>query len=372
LDRSIDHSSDIALYLQIKEVIREMIESGELKPGERLPTEFELARHFDVSRITVRQAILGLVDEGYLFRQARRGTFVRELQKTGKGHPRIIGLIVPNIGYSFFADLIEKIEAKARKAGYTIMLCATGNVLERVIVALKSLSENGVKKIIYVPIQTTDYEKDNLAVIREIMKFQMDYVLLDRYVIGVECSYVVSDNFQGAYEATKYLISLGHKNIAMLSNLTSTSVADRLAGFSSAMREAGLHIPRDSIAEVFGPKAEEMAYHQTMKILQNIKPTALIGINDSATIGAYRAVVDTGLSVPEDVSIISFDDVNASDVSMRFTIVKQSTDVMGKTVVKILLEQGEDQKPRQVVLPTELVIGNSCGQNKYSSKSMNF
>ncbi len=359
-------SQDAALYLQIKETIRDKIESGELKSGDRLPTEMELAGFYNVSRITARQAILGLVDEGYVFRQPRRGTFVCDLGRREKKQTNIIGVIVATIGYSFVTNLIEIIEERARQAGHTIMPCAAGNVLERVIDSLHSLAENNVKKIIYAPVQSGNYEQDNLVVIREMMKLKMQYVLLDSYLIGANCNYVGSDNFQGAYEATKYLISLGHERIAMLSNLISSSVTDRLAGFSKAMREAGLYVPQEAIAEVSGPKSEEVAYECTKNLLSGFKPTAILSINDTAAIGAYYAIRDSGLDIPGDVSLISFDEVNVNEAPLRFTVVKQSAKMIGKAAVELLLEDTEESDPKRIIVPTELIIRDSCAKNKLS------
>ncbi len=348
------------MYQQIKERLRAQILDGTFKIGDRIPTEAELSEQFNVSRITVRQAILGLVDEGYLYRQSRLGTFVRDYSKVNEDkYPKIIGLLVTTIKYSFFPELIASIEDTARKAGYGVMVCSTDNSAEKIHQYIDSFTRNRIKGVIFTPMASEDYERDNISVIEEFNRRSIEYIMLDGYLGGINSSYVVSDNFKGAYESTKYLLSLGHRRIAFLSNLRCTSVTDRLAGFLKAMNEEHLVVPPDAMAVVKGPDPEKVAYDCTMRILQSAyKPTAFLYINDAAAIGSYRAIVDSGLEVPKDISCISFDEI--ASLPVPYTIVRQKMKQMGKAAFDLLQAKMRGEEASNVILPTDLIVRESC------------
>jgi LacI family transcriptional regulator len=188
-------------------------------------------------------------------------------------------------------------------------------------------------------------------------------VVLDRRVSDVQVDTLRGDSEEGAYQLTRHLLNLGHTRIAILSGPPSVSTAvDRVAGYRRALAEAGL----DSRAELVyhAEYTQAGGYQMALQALAvTPRPTALFAANNFVASGAFRALREAGLRVPEDMSIVSFDDLpTASDMGPSLTVAAQPAYEMGRRATELLLTRlaGEGPaEPQVIVLPAEIIVRGS-------------
>jgi len=191
-------------------------------------------------------------------------------------------------------------------------------------------------------------------------------VLLDRSIPGLTADVVLSDNESGAFDAVSYLIGMGHRRIGIIAGRLEVSTgADRMAGYVRAIRTHG--IPADeSLIEVAKFK-RDIAYDKTMKMLNRAEPpTALFVCNNVMTAGTMAALKAAGKKVPEDISVIGFDDSEwAALMDPPLTVVAQPIVELGTRAAQTLMRRisrGRVKTPRAVVLKPELILRDSCAR----------
>jgi len=185
------------------------------------------------------------------------------------------------------------------------------------------------------------------------------WVVLGNNVLGhppqESLSAVSFDEVTGAYELTRYLQSLGHRQIAYVGNLNLPWYARRYKGYERAMQEAGLH----PIASEFQSReGEEMGYLAAKVILQQSHPTAIFAGDDAAARGVYKAIRDRGLNIPEDLSVAGFNDTpDAAALHPPLTSVHVFTNELGKQLAEVLLNRiaRTDLPARDLMLPTQVM-----------------
>ncbi|MFW5992457.1 MAG: LacI family DNA-binding transcriptional regulator [Halanaerobiaceae bacterium] len=201
--------------------------------------------------------------------------------------------------------------------------------------------------------------------IDELLKSDVPVVFLDVDIIGKNATYVSSDNVGGAKKAIEYLHGLGHKDIGMISGLNHTKPAqERFLGFKQAIDK--LNIPYRSKWVLNTYFSEEGGHKAMKKLLKMPKcPTAVFCQSDSIAIGAIKAIHEAGYGVPEDISVIGFDDLQISNyIHPKLTTIKQDTYLMGEKAASLLEEmmKNPDTHLSPVILPTELIVRDSCAQ----------
>jgi LacI family transcriptional regulator len=184
-------------------------------------------------------------------------------------------------------------------------------------------------------------------------------ISIDLDLLGPKAGYLISDNIGGAYQAVDYLVSMGHKDIAFISDIFSTKPGhDRLVGFHQSMAKHRLVIRPDWI--VNGDFSEEGGYRAAQQLFrQSYVPTAIFSASDMMAIGAMRAIRENNLIVGEDVSIVGFDDLTLLKyITPNLTTIRQNKDEMGRLAAKSLLEMMKNPNfvPTVITVPTELVI----------------
>ena len=175
---------------------------------------------------------------------------------------------------------------------------------------------------------------------------------------------VHADDRQGAHAATQHLINLGHQRIGVISATRPiTALTRRLEGYRDALSEAEL--PDDPALLAFGDFSPESGYQAAAELLaQQPRPTAIFAFNDRMAMGAIRHVRDAGLSVPQDIAVIGFDDIPAAALAdPPLTTVRQPALQMGSTAARLLLDlvQRTANEPLETILPTELIVRETCG-----------
>ncbi|WP_099480750.1 GntR family transcriptional regulator [Paenibacillus ihbetae] len=377
------------LYQKVQEYIRDLISSNVLKVGDRIPTEKDLMERFGVSKITVVNALAGLVNEKIITRVPGKGTFVSEpesempaaspinavksIHKAGGAMgTRLIGLILPSIYDYFTIRLIQGIQQALNENDYRCVIYLSEGDIDKEKEAIKTCSNIGVEGLLIFPVDEELFNEEILS-----MKFAgFPFVLIDRYLPGVETHYIASDGRLGANMAVNYLWELGHREIAICSDspIQTVTVQERIDGYMNAFKEKGALINPAHIVTGFELGSLEQAEtHPLYRYIKNRMATAYITLNGSLAVKIYQIARQVGLKVPEDISIISFDDpTSIIEGYSTFTHVKQFERDMGYRAAYTLLEvingdDGHQGKYFKTLVEPELVIGETTGTNVFSA-----
>lgn len=374
----INFNDPTPLYEQIERVIKRKIKMGELKPGDPIGSQNDLSKEFKVSIITVKKALSNLANEGVLFTRVGKGTYVSELQqgKMDIARHKTIGLVLRDIKHPFFSMVVHGIEERAYELGYNILLSSSSNKIEKEEIQINRFRELGVDGLIIASLsleyRATDY-------IQKINNENFPYIMVS-YMHDPDYWYVGTDQELGGFIATEHLIKTGYKNIGYVHIGKGNLLSDiRKNGYNRALYE--YNIPFDSKliyflgAENFdsGSDRYQLGYDfgKSFKSIDK-KPDALFLYSDLAALGFEQAALEEGISIPDDVAIIGFDDLEiARYASVPLTSISQSAEVIGRNAIEIIQKRinGIDIGNRTIIKPT-LIIRESCGAKRKSNDAL--
>jgi GntR family transcriptional regulator of arabinose operon len=355
----VDSGRLLPKYSQLKEYLKEQIRQGEIVYGQQLASENILAKQFRMSRQTVRQALGDLENEGWIEREQGRGTFCIYREKAAKGN---IAVLATYISEYIFPTLIRGIEEILSTAGYTLILANTNNDKTKEAQCLENILHQDIAGMIIEPTKSSQMNV-NIDYFREFEKRHIPYLMLHAFFNDLNPAYIMMDDYRGGYIATEYLIQLGHKNIAAIFKSDDLQGINRQSGFLEAMN--GYHISMNP--EFLGNYQTEQQliypYQFTKTLLQKKSPpTAIFCYNDQIALKVMEAVRDQGLRIPDDISIIGYDDSSLAIASeVKLTTIKHPKAEMGHQAAKFMIDmvEGRVLKPRFIYQP-EIVIRNSC------------
>ena len=268
-----------------------------------------------------------------------------------------IGLVVPDISNPFFAYVTRSIQTSVYRSGYSLVVCDTDENLGLEIEHTNLLLSKGVDGLIIMPVgQNCDH-------LRRVRKEGVPFVLVDRSFDDLDADSVVVDNYRGAFDATEHLIASGHKRIAIIQGLPNTSTSvNRFKGYHDALHTRGIAINEQLI--VGDSFRQETGYLETKKLLSQLRPpTAIFATSDLITLGVLQALEEGGLRIPEDISVVVFDEVDFGPfLKCPLTTVAQPKEHMGEIAVKLLVERIRDKKKKEfsrIVLRPTLVKRSS-------------
>ena len=275
--------------------------------------------------------------------------------KTNKTHS--IGMLTGSNANPFFAEVIHGVEACCYERGYHLVLCNSEDDLEKQASYLKTLEEKQVDGMMIMSSHSDPAFFDLLRRKQE----QKDYcpmVILDSHPSGLNADIITEDPINGAYQATRHLISKGHKDIACICGpFTYSPSSERLEGFKMAMHEANLSTPEQWFIE--GELTAKSGYDAVVNLLRQSKhPSALFVGNDLMAIGAICALQTKGLKVPEDVSVIGYDNIDLSAyTSPPLTTINQPKAELGRLAANTLIDRIENKVKTTTVkvLKSELI-----------------
>lgn len=304
-----------------------------------------LNRRPGVSQETRERVLRAVSRLGYLPNEAARTLVARK--------SRTLGLIIADITNPFYAETAKVVAATAQDMGYSVILCNTDNDPRLEEEYLQVLMSRQVDGILFGSVRMGDES------VRRLIDSGFPVVMYNRYLGPDVGNYVVIDNVKAAYEATRYLISLGHREIAFLAGPEAFSTAyERKQGFLHALRDEGLTLRPQWVCA--GMYRSALAYQVALRLLTGTpRPTAILAANDLMAFGVLDAAVSTHVSVPAQLSVMGFDDVEmASHQLVRLSTVSQDRRQMAEIAVRALLDlvEGKATPPLRTVLPPTLII----------------
>jgi LacI family transcriptional regulator len=327
-------------------------------------TIVDVAREAGVSYATVSRVIN---NKGYINPETREKV-LRAVTKLGYvvnqqarslagGRSQVVGLVVRDLGTSYIGEIIHGIDEELANASYDLMLYTTHRRKTRESTYVATLTQGLADGLLLV------LPREPGAYIETLRRHGFPYVLIDHQGIDEAGPSVGATNRQGGYDATRYLLELGHRRIGFITGSLDLGCSiDRMAGYHAALAESG--VPADPALIRQGDFMQPAGYAGARELLMlPQRPTAIFASNDVSAFGVMEAARDCGLRIPEDISIVGFDDIpQASHVNPPLTTVRQPLEQMGRVATRMLLETIVDrQRPvARVELPTELVLRASC------------
>ncbi len=327
-------------------------------------TIFDVARVAGVSYATVSR-VLNNKDhvkpekrQAVLEAAARLGYVANSQARSLAGGPsRVIGLLVQDLGSSYTGEIIRGMDAELEAAGYDLMLYTTHRRQAKESAYVDAIARGLADGLLLI------LPRSPGAYLESLRRRHYPYVLIDHQGIGDYARSVGATNWQGAYDATRYLIQLGHRRIGFVTGAMELGCAvDRLAGYQAALTDHALPADVDLVYTGDFHRPAGFTGAQALLSLPD-RPTAILASNDEMAFGVMEAARVAGLRLPDDISVVGFDDIpQASVVHPPLTTVRQPLEEMGRLATQMLLRLiAEPQlQTGRIALPTELVERQSC------------
>lgn len=362
-------------YSIVKDSITAKILDGTYQTNQKISSESDLMKEFDVSRHTVRLAIGDLVTTGWLYRKQGAGTFCADRSKNeetqSRGNTKNIAIITTYISDYIFPSIIRGAEKQLSENGYNVSLFNTNNnhAIERnVLEAILSQHFDGV---IVEPTKSA-ITNPNINYYLKLESKHIPYIMINAAYQELEPISITLDDEKGAYIQAKHLIDLGHKNIVGFFKTDDQQGTRRMKGFLKAHRDYNIPIIPSNIITYKTDKKRLRPLEILADILSentNEWPSAIICYNDQLAVQLLDVVRERKLSVPDDISIVGFDDSSLANVSeVKLTTIKHPQSALGEAAGKLILDMIHDNKsdnqkdavkPESVVFEPKLVMRNS-------------
>jgi LacI family transcriptional regulator len=329
-----------------------------------LSTIHDVAKRAGVAPITVSRVVN---NNGYVREDTRRRVEAAILElhyipnalgsSLRSKRTMTLALVLSDFTNPFWTTVARGVEDTANNHGYHIIIGNTDESPEKQEEYLMFLMKKQVDGFLVVPASSRSLEA--------LQKRRIPFVVIDRRLPDNLIDSVRGDSVGGAYLLTKHLLELGHRQIAIISGQQDNSTAyDRVKGFLRAREEVGL----SDLSQVYwGEYTQQTGYEYTQLILQTMpRPTAIFATNNFIAIGTMRALRDAGVRVPEDMSVVAFDDLPAAiTIDPFFTVAAQPAYEMGQQATELLLARLAGNGPvayQEIVLPVEIILRKSSSK----------
>jgi LacI family transcriptional regulator len=290
----------------------------------------------------------------------------RRARSLAGGRAQVLAVLVPDLGTGYTGEIIRGIDAEVELAQYDLLLYTTHRQAAKETSYIASIARGMADGLVLV------LPSDVQALVAHLRQIEFPFVLVDYQGTEEQVPAVCATNWQGAYNATEYLIDLGHRRIGFITgNMEMSAARQRLEGYQAALRTH--HLASDPALIRYGEFHYPDGYAAALALLAlPDPPTAIFASNDDMAIATLDVLRGAGLRVPEDISVIGFDGIpQAALVHPPLTTVCQPLAKMGRVATQMLLDRLNDSsKPvRRVELPTELIVRGTCRALGSSSDS---
>ncbi len=363
--RPLENHSSLPLNKQLVNFLIEEIISQNFRPNDRFYTYREIAEKYKTSIITVKLAIKDLIDREMLYLKSRKGTFVKNAKVLYNPSPavsRIITFFCPLMGgptwlNPYYSIILTNLESRLEKEGYNlevISLNSESGKREKYNKLLANIAQNKTSGIF---LATDALEEEFIS---RVMETGIPAVIVDGPTCDNNLHHVTIDDVRGAKTAVEYLIKNGHRKIAYLGvSLNHRASRLRLEGYKKALESHNIKINEKWIIT----KKKKIHFYtgvESMEILLKQKelPSAIFAIDDGFAFGAMRAIKQFNLKIPDDISIIGFDDIEmAAHMHPALTTMHVDREKMGMLAAKRMLDliQGKEIEKNKIIIKPRLV-----------------
>jgi DNA-binding LacI/PurR family transcriptional regulator len=371
------------VYDGMVEDLKKQIGQGEYSCGYRFPSETELARRYSISRMSVRQGLARLQNQGMLVKVNGKGSFVSQkhlFKNTAveRTTTKTISLIVTTLEDPFVAKIHSGVVEELRDTGYNVCIYSSERVADQEAANIHQSVERGCAGLIIFPI----WGRTNAKQIEELDNNGIPVVLVDRTLPDLNVDYVATDNFRGGMMAVDYLIQMGHRRIGMIKGISGTANDDRYRGYCHSLQKHGITYDESLVVvqEYIDPSQEPLGggQHEMRRLMElPDRPSAVFAVNDTLAFGAETAALEMGLKVPGDVSIIGFDNfLQARLAPIPLTTIHQPCTEIGRAAAKLVLENikamaiGPKPRVQQIQFIPQLVVRQSVQEINNSEESL--
>ncbi len=365
---------NIPKYTQVYNDLVTKIQNGTYRPGDRIPTELELAEFYGVSRVTVGRALKQMTEAGLIRRVKKSGTFVGNTSIKDKP-PLLVAVILP-FDENLHTNFWEGAQGVALRNNVFLSFFMYGNNIKVERETLSSLLKMRLDGLIIYPC----FSFQNIDLLTRLQIKGVKIVFFDRRVDGIDAPCITTDNVRAVIDATNHLLESGHKRIGFygLSKHMVTTEHDRFSGYVQALVARGIPVNSEYLFSLEGVHYNYKEYYQhpkkhqeqltasAQRMLEQClslgeKPDAFICTTDVLAINFLDMAIAAGMSVPEDFSIVGFDDLPAARAyTVPLTTMSQDFYTLGQTVVEIVLGLIHNKKYHpQILIPATLVIRDS-------------
>lgn len=271
----------------------------------------------------------------------------------------LLGVVVPDLMHSYFAEICRGIETVAKPLGYQNLICSTDEDTaneESEVEALLPRTDGLILASSASPSETKFY--------RRLVRERAKLVLIDRQLEGIKCPTVTTDDVKVGELATEHLLNLGHARVGHLKGTVASTASLRFEGYRKALAKKRMPFDAGLVRECGFTEGD--GYRATREWLSNGElPSAIFAANDPAAIGAMSAITEAGLRIPEDIAIVGGGNIHYGDMlSVPLTTIAWSTSEMGQAAARLLIDLVESKrgtKEQHMIVEPELVIRASCG-----------
>ena len=279
---------------------------------------------------------------------------------------KTIAVIVGSIRNTYSTALVYAVEKEAQKKGYNVLICTTHEDIEKELKHLKDLNSRKVDGVILMSAYRADANMDKKY--KEFYISKLPIVFVDRNIPGINRDVIQSENFDASYKATKYLMDMGHRKIGIIATSNFSTVQERIKGYKAAFANAGIEYDESLIASVdeLSDKMSRKVCHEFLEEHPDI--TALYILNNSLCIGVLLDLKERQMKIPQDISLLVWDDEEYNEL-LDITTIEQPITEIGKQATRRLFELiGEPEETTDFEckkLDPELIIRKSCTLPKY-------
>lgn len=349
--------------LEKEKTLNRKVTSGKHNPG-RGVTIFDVAdkagvSHSTVSRVlnnkenvnaeTRERVLLAMTQLGYVSNVSARSL--------AGGSSHVVGLLVDHLNTGYMGEIIRGIDDELEAYGYNLMLYTTHRQLNKEAAYVTRLTQDFADGLILI------VPRNENAYLETLQQRRFPYVLIDYQGYNRHVPSIITTNRKGGYDATAYLVKLGHRRIGFITGEMAYGCSpERLAGYQAALANHGIAFDPELVSE--GNFMQSQGYrcaHQLLRL--PVPPTALVVSNDVMAFGAMEAARELGLHIPNDLSIIGFDDIpQARHVHPALSTVCQPLEEMGRSAAHLLLKYIANPlaEIERVELSTRLIVRQSC------------
>lgn len=351
-------------YEIVRDGLKEEILSGRYAINDKIPTESELMKKYQVSRYTVRRAIGDLEVEHYIYRIQGGGMFVDDWQKyVNKAiKSKMIGLITTHIAGYIFPNIITGIDRYTSSEGYSILLSNTQNDPKKERKSIEKMLGSDLSGLIIEPTQSA-LGTSNKDLYKKIKENKLPTVFINSHYAELDFPYLEMDDYEAELQVTSKLLELGHKRILGIFKIDDIQGVHRMNGFIKAYQEHTDLIFLSQVVMYQSSDNMRSVFTRIEGILNSSAdtPTAIVCYNDQLAIQVIDLIRSLGLKVPEDLSVFGFDNYQLSKyIAPHLSTVEHPKEKLGRDAAKMVFDMiKSDKKVENKIYKPELILRES-------------